>query len=116
VIGTSGPIGAGGNGAQEALKPGESIERGRTICEYIEIMQILPGSSDNAAAYKCITADLQYDMRVIARIQNWKYRNSSRCHMPNSEIANASAVTIAHAAFGRQRVNDAGSGAWRYSR
>jgi hypothetical protein len=47
-IGTSGPIGAGGNGAQEAQSPDESIERGRSICEYIEIMQILPGSSDNA--------------------------------------------------------------------
>jgi hypothetical protein len=48
VIGTSGPTGTGGNGAQEARSPGESIERGRTICEYIEIMHILPGSSDNA--------------------------------------------------------------------
>ena len=36
------------DGAQEARSPGESIERGRTICEYIEIMHILPGSSDNA--------------------------------------------------------------------
>ncbi len=48
-IGTSGPIGTGEKSAQEARSPGESIERGRTICEYIEIMQILPGSSDNAA-------------------------------------------------------------------
>ena len=48
MIGTSGPIGTGGNSAQEARVPGESIERGRTICEYIEIMHILPGSSDNA--------------------------------------------------------------------
>ena len=47
-IGTSGPIDAGEKSAQEARSPGESIERGRTICEYIEIMQILPGSSDNA--------------------------------------------------------------------
>jgi hypothetical protein len=70
VIGTSGPIGTGGNGAQEARSPGESIERGRTICEYIEIMHILPGSSDNAAAYKCTTPDLQDDMRVIVQRQN----------------------------------------------
>jgi hypothetical protein len=41
-IGTSGPIDAGEKSAQEAQSPGESIERGRTICEYIEIMQILP--------------------------------------------------------------------------
>ena len=26
------------------------------ICELIEIMQIPPGSSDDATAYKCITA------------------------------------------------------------
>ena len=26
------------------------------ICEYIEIMQILPGSSDECGAYKCIGA------------------------------------------------------------
>ena len=30
-------------------------------------MQILPGSSDNVHAYKCITGDLQYDNRVSAR-------------------------------------------------
>jgi len=36
-----------------------SIGRGRSICEYDEIMQILPGSSDNAV-YKCIESDLQY--------------------------------------------------------
>jgi hypothetical protein len=48
AIGTSGPIDAGVESAQEAWSPGESIERGRTICEYIEIMHILPGSSDNA--------------------------------------------------------------------
>jgi hypothetical protein len=59
-IGRSGPIDAGEDGAQEARSPGESIERGRTICEYIEIMHILPGSSDNVRAYKCITADLQH--------------------------------------------------------
>jgi hypothetical protein len=23
------------------------------------------------------------------RAQNWKYKNSSRCHIPNSEIASA---------------------------
>jgi hypothetical protein len=60
VIGTSGPIDAGVWSAQEARSPGESIERGRTICEYIEIMHILPGSSDDAAAYKCVAVDLQH--------------------------------------------------------
>ena len=31
-----------------ATRSSKSIGRGRAICEYIEIMQILPGSSDNA--------------------------------------------------------------------
>jgi hypothetical protein len=44
------------------------IERDRAVCELDEIMQILPGSSDNVDAYKCITGDLQYDIRVSARI------------------------------------------------
>jgi hypothetical protein len=35
------------------------IGRGRVICEHVEIMQILPGSSDDARAYKCISTDLQ---------------------------------------------------------
>jgi len=56
----SGPIAADGGGplerdqiARQFLKAGpertssKSIGRGRSICEYDEIMQILPGSSDN---------------------------------------------------------------------
>jgi hypothetical protein len=48
-IGTSGPIDADGNGPQRA-RQASSIGFGRegAICEYNEIMQILPGSSDNA--------------------------------------------------------------------
>jgi len=42
----SGPIGAGGQ--QRDQTSSISIGRGCAICEYIEIMQILPGSSDNA--------------------------------------------------------------------
>ena len=72
-IGTSGPIDAGENGAQEARSPGESIERGRTICEYIEIMQILPGSSDNAQLINASHADLQHHKLV----QNKRLATSS---------------------------------------
>jgi hypothetical protein len=56
----SGPIAADGGGplerdqiARQFLKTGPertsstSIGRGRSICEYDEIMQILPGPSDN---------------------------------------------------------------------
>jgi hypothetical protein len=58
--GMSGPIAADGGGplerdqiARQSIKGGPertsstSIGRGRSICEYDEIMQILPGSSDN---------------------------------------------------------------------
>ena len=49
MIGTSGPIDADGNRPQKAKRASSmGIGRGRTICEYIEIMQILPGSSDYA--------------------------------------------------------------------
>jgi hypothetical protein len=37
------------------------IGRGRVICENAIVMQILPGSSDECAAYKSISADLQAD-------------------------------------------------------
>jgi len=48
-IGASGPIGTGGDRAQgRDRKPSPSIEREGTICEYMEVMQILLGSSDNA--------------------------------------------------------------------
>jgi hypothetical protein len=48
-IGASGPIGIGGDRAQgRDRKPGTSIEREDAICEYMAIMQILPGASDNA--------------------------------------------------------------------
>jgi hypothetical protein len=36
-----------------------NCEREGAVCEVIVIMQILPGSSDNAGAYKCIRHDLQ---------------------------------------------------------
>src|ERR1700686_249675 len=74
-----------------------------------------PRFERRCAAYKCIADFLQVGGRD-RRGQNWKYRNSSRCHMPNSEIATADAVTSAHAAFGRQRTQLARSGARRYSR
>src|SRR6267378_5060850 len=49
MIGTSGPIDAGGGRPQWARQAsGISIEREGAVCEYIEIMQILPGSSDDA--------------------------------------------------------------------
>jgi hypothetical protein len=49
MIGRSGPIDAGGDGPQRA-KQASSMGFGRedAICEYDEIMQILPGSSDDA--------------------------------------------------------------------
>jgi hypothetical protein len=73
VIGTSGPIAADGGGPVErdqiALKlvragaertSSMCIGRGRSICEYDEIMQILPGSSDDA--------ELINALRVICNI------------------------------------------------
>src|SRR5258707_8881723 len=39
------------------------------------------------AAYKSIVGVLQYGGAAERPAQNWKYKNSSRCHMPNSEIA-----------------------------
>jgi hypothetical protein len=49
MIGRSGPIDAGGDGPQRA-KQASSMGFGRegAICEYDKIMQILPGSSDDA--------------------------------------------------------------------
>jgi hypothetical protein len=48
-IGTSGPIDAGGNGPQRATRASDTgFGREDAICEYIDIMQILPGSSGNA--------------------------------------------------------------------
>jgi hypothetical protein len=67
IIGTSGPISVGENEPQRPDTGSDiNIERGRAVCELDEIMQILPGSSDNAYAYKCITGDLQHDISVIA--------------------------------------------------
>jgi hypothetical protein len=46
---TNGPIDARGVRPQRARQPsGMGTERGRAVCEVDEIMQILPGSSDNA--------------------------------------------------------------------
>jgi len=59
-------------------------------------------------------ADLEHDGNELD--QNWKYKNSSRCHMPNSEIESASAEASAHAQFGRHRGRPSFSGARRYSR
>jgi hypothetical protein len=48
-IGTSDPIDAGGEGPQRAARASDTgFGREGAICEYIEIMQILPGSSDDA--------------------------------------------------------------------
>jgi hypothetical protein len=48
-IGASRPIGSGGDRAQARdRKSRTSIEHAGAICEYMEIMQISPGSSDNA--------------------------------------------------------------------
>ncbi len=114
MIGTSGPIDAEGGGPQRARQAsGMSFGREGAICEYIEIMQIPPRFERRRGAYRCVAGDLQDGER---RAQNWKYKNSSRCHMPNSETASAIPVTSAHAAFGRHRTNAAGSGARRYSR
>jgi hypothetical protein len=45
----SGPIKAGDGGLQRPEQASSmSVGREGAICEYIEIMQILPGSSDNA--------------------------------------------------------------------
>jgi hypothetical protein len=79
MIGTSGPIRAGEKWPQRPDTASSiGIERKRAVCELDEIMQILPGSSDNAQAYKCITGDLQYDNRVSARNQ------STQGSVPNS--------------------------------
>src|SRR5450755_2352836 len=49
MIGTSGPIDADEGGPQRAQRASSiSIGREGAICESIEIMQILPGSSDDA--------------------------------------------------------------------
>jgi hypothetical protein len=117
LIGTSGPIDAGGNGPQRAKQASRmSFGREGVICEYIEIMQIPPRFERRRAAYKSIAGVLQYGGAAERPAQNWKYKNSSRCHMPNSEIASASAVTSAHTPLGRHRSKLAFSGAWRYSR
>jgi hypothetical protein len=70
IIGPSGgSVSAGEIGAQRPDTASSiGIERERAVCDLDEIMQILPGSSDNVDAYKCITGDLQYDIRVSARI------------------------------------------------
>jgi hypothetical protein len=57
MIGRSGPIDAGGDGPQRATQAsGMGVGRGRAICEYDEIMQILPGSSDEAVLINATTA------------------------------------------------------------
>ncbi|MET3840141.1 hypothetical protein ABIE49_002219 [Bradyrhizobium sp. OAE829] len=49
MIGTSGPIRAGEKWPQRPDTASSiGIERERAVCELDEIMQILPGSSDNA--------------------------------------------------------------------
>jgi hypothetical protein len=49
MIGTSGPIDAEGNSHQRPEHASsKSFGREGAICEYDEIMQILPGSSDDA--------------------------------------------------------------------
>src|SRR5229473_2949503 len=67
-----------------------------------------PRFERQCGAYKCVARVLQY-ADDEQRPQNWKYKNSSRCHMPNSETASAIAVTSAHAAVGRHRTSAAGS-------
>ena len=61
----SGPIDAGGIGPQRAARASKnSFGREGAICEYIEIMQILPGSShdsqliDASREFGNMTADL----------------------------------------------------------
>jgi hypothetical protein len=59
-IGTSGPIDAGENGLQRPEQASSmGIGRGRSICEYDEIMQIPPRFERRCAAYKCIAGVLQ---------------------------------------------------------
>jgi hypothetical protein len=71
VIGTSGPINADGGGPQRARQaPSIGFGRGGAICEYDEIMQILPGSSDDPQPYKCIGRGWQYIQQGQASFQN----------------------------------------------
>src|SRR3954447_14285816 len=82
------------------------------------------GAPPSGASPESITTIGGYGFRACAQEgasrndgdQNWKYRNSSRCHMPNREMAKANAVNSAHAAPGRQRSAPRLSGAQRYSR
>jgi hypothetical protein len=43
------------------------IGRGRTICEYDEIMQILPGSSDDAQLIKASRVFCNMTARILPR-------------------------------------------------
>jgi hypothetical protein len=64
-IGKSGPIDADGNGPQGAKQASSmNTEREGAVCELIEVMQILLGSSVDAGAYKCVIVILQPDCLV----------------------------------------------------
>ena len=91
ATGTSGPIDAAetalrGRGRHPAWASDARARSAKKSKSYANP----PRFERRCAAYKCVGSFLQY-AGGERHAQNWKYRNSSRCHMPNSEIASASA-------------------------
>ena len=88
-IGTSGPIDADGVGLQKPEQASSrGIGRGRSICEYDEIMQIPPGSSDdalliNASSALCNMADhseleiQKFEPLPHSEIASFRFRNDN---------------------------------------
>jgi hypothetical protein len=69
--GASDPIDAVGDGPHRASRASSmGFGRGSAICEYDEIMQILPGSSDDASAYRGIIRNSQHPRSDAPYTQN----------------------------------------------
>src|SRR5258705_10020862 len=89
LIGTSGPIDAGGNGPQRAKQASRmSFGREGVICEYIEIMQIPPRFERRRAAYKSIAGVLQYGGQPNdpLRTGNTKIQAAATCRTARSPV------------------------------
>jgi len=87
-IGTSGPIDADGVGLQRPEQASSrGIGRGRSICEYDEIMQIPPGSSDDALLINASSALCNMADHSELEIQKFE-------PLPHSEIASFRAAKL----------------------